>query len=91
LKSYFSPETGRLNYPISTVTAFIHRGVVMIQEQCKHLIARTMSNGERTLKCRLGVNEQVPFACPEGCVFFEPKTTSSAGWQVGSPKPGNRN
>jgi len=62
----------------------------MIQEQCKHLIVRTVSNGERTLKCKLDVNEHMPFACPEGCVFFEPKTTSSAGWQVRRPKPDSR-
>ena len=58
----------------------------MIQEQCRHLIIRTVSNDEKTLKCRLGVNEQFPFACPEGCVFFESKKTSSAGWHVGPKK-----
>ena len=59
----------------------------MILEECKYLIVRTMVNGERTLKCKLGVNQEMPFACPEGCVFFEKKNISNAGWQVGLRKP----
>ena len=59
----------------------------MINEECKYLISRTMANNERILKCKLDANQDVPFACPEGCVFFERKTTSSAGWQVGFKRP----
>jgi hypothetical protein len=30
----------------------------------------------------LGVNEEMPFACPEGCLFFEPRAVSDTGWQI---------
>ena len=53
-----------------------------VQDGCRHYIRQTVASGERTERCRLGVNEQLPFACPEGCVFYEPRRTSSAGWQV---------
>ena len=32
-------------------------------------------------RCKLGVNQEAPFACPEDCLFFEPRQISSAGWQ----------
>ena len=54
-----------------------------VQEDCRHYIRQTVvASRERIERCRLGVNEQLPFACPEGCVFYEPRRTSSAGWQV---------
>lgn len=31
-------------------------------------------------RCRLGVNEEVPFACPEDCLFFEPRSITDTGW-----------
>jgi hypothetical protein len=31
-------------------------------------------------RCRVDANEKVPFACPEGCLFFEPRAVSDAGW-----------
>ena len=31
-------------------------------------------------RCRLGANEEVPFACPEDCVFFEPRAITDTGW-----------
>jgi hypothetical protein len=38
--------------------------------------------GDETLqRCRVDANEETPFACPEGCLFFEPRQISSAGWQ----------
>mgnify|MGYP003349453889 CR=1 FL=1 len=27
-------------------------------------------------------NEPLPFACPEGCLFYEPRGINQAGWQV---------
>jgi len=30
----------------------------------------------------MDANEPLPFACPDGCVFYEPRKVSSAGWQV---------
>jgi hypothetical protein len=43
---------------------------------------QTTAAGEKLQRCKLGANEQLPFACPEGCVFYEPRRVSSAGWQV---------
>jgi hypothetical protein len=32
-------------------------------------------------RCRLGAAEEMPFACPEHCLFFEPRSITDAGWQ----------
>jgi hypothetical protein len=37
---------------------------------------------ERVERCRVGASESLPFACPEGCLFYERRTTSSAGWML---------
>jgi hypothetical protein len=61
-----------------------------VREDCRHYIMQTVRSQERIERCRLGVNESLPFACPEGCVFFEARKTSSAGWSVRPPdeRPG---
>jgi hypothetical protein len=34
----------------------------------------------------VGANETAPFACPEGCLFFEPRSITDAGWhRFGEP------
>jgi len=43
---------------------------------------QTVGRGERVERCRLDANEAVPFGCPDGCLFFEARSTSSAGWQI---------
>lgn len=43
---------------------------------------QTTRAGERVERCKLQANEPLPFACPDGCVFFERRRVSSAGWQV---------
>jgi hypothetical protein len=43
---------------------------------------QTTASGEKVERCKLGANQQLPFACPDGCVFFEARKVSSAGWQV---------
>jgi hypothetical protein len=53
-----------------------------VREDCRHYVMQTVHGGERVEACKLGVNDQVPFACPEGCVFYEKRSTSSAGWRV---------
>jgi hypothetical protein len=53
-----------------------------VREDCRHYVMQTVRGGERVEVCKLGVNDQVPFACPEGCVFYEKRSTSSAGWSV---------
>ncbi len=35
----------------------------------------------------MGANEQLPFACPEGCLFYEPRNVSDAGWTI-APQEG---
>jgi hypothetical protein len=37
-------------------------------------------------RCRVDANEKLPFACPEGCLFFEPRAVSDAGWHQAPPK-----
>ncbi|MGH9071570.1 MAG: hypothetical protein ACRDX8_10510 [Acidimicrobiales bacterium] len=35
---------------------------------------------ERVERCRIEANQSLPFACPEGCLFYEPRGVSNAGW-----------
>jgi hypothetical protein len=53
-----------------------------VAEDCRHYVMQTVRGTERLERCKLGANEPVPFACPEGCVFYEKRSTSSAGWSV---------
>ncbi len=52
-----------------------------VRTDCRHYSSRTTTGGDVLQRCKLGVNEEMPFACPEGCVFFEPRPISGAGWQ----------
>jgi hypothetical protein len=54
-----------------------------VKDDCRHYVMRTVRNGELLERCSLGASETIPFGCPEGCLFYEPRNTSSAGWQVG--------
>lgn len=56
-----------------------------VREDCRHYVRRTTATGEKLEQCRLDANEQDPFACPEGCLFFEGRSISSTGWQIESP------
>jgi hypothetical protein len=38
-------------------------------------------------RCRLGAGEEAPFACPEGCLFFEARSISDAGWRHFDEQP----
>ncbi len=42
-------------------------------EDCRHYIMQTTASEEKLERCRMGANEQLPFACPEGCLFYEPR------------------
>jgi hypothetical protein len=53
-----------------------------VRDDCRHYVMQTVRGGERIERCRVGANSQMPFSCPEGCLFFEPRRTSSAGWSV---------
>ncbi len=50
---------------------------------CQHYSARTYPSGEKIERCRLEVAETMPFACPDDCIFFEPRPPMSAGWVQG--------
>jgi hypothetical protein len=45
-----------------------------------------MPAGDLVQRCRLGVNEEAPFACPEDCLFFEPRHLSDTGWERDDPR-----
>ena len=53
-----------------------------VRDDCRHYVMQTVASGDRVERCRLGANEAVPFACPDGCVFYEARSTSTAGWQI---------
>jgi hypothetical protein len=53
-----------------------------VRVDCRHYVMQTVRRDERLERCRLGAAEHLPFACPEGCLFFERRSTSSTGWQV---------
>ncbi|MGA3354385.1 MAG: hypothetical protein ABSD85_14555 [Acidimicrobiales bacterium] len=53
-----------------------------VKQDCRHYVMQTVRVGERTERCRLGAAETVPFACAEGCVFYEARKTATSGWQV---------
>lgn len=65
-------------------------GAMAVNGDCRHYVMQTVRNGERLERCRLGANVAAPFGCPEGCLFFEGRSTSSAGWQVSEPRPNER-
>lgn len=53
-----------------------------VDSDCRHYVMQTVRNGDRIERCRLNANIATPFACPDGCLFREPRSTSRAGWQV---------
>lgn len=56
-----------------------------IREDCRHYLHRSTPAGEALRRCRLSVNEEDPFGCPDGCVFFEDRVVPQAGWTVSPP------
>jgi hypothetical protein len=57
-----------------------------VNEECRHYVRRSASALEKIEQCRLTANEVDPFACPEGCIFFEKRAISDAGWRVERPR-----
>ena len=57
-----------------------------VNEDCRHYVMRTTPRGERLERCKVDANQPLPFACPEGCVFYEARKVSSAGWHVAQPR-----
>jgi hypothetical protein len=58
-----------------------------VRDDCRHYLARTTSGGDVLQRCRLGAAEEHPFACPDGCLFFEERVLSTAGWAKGADQP----
>jgi hypothetical protein len=53
-----------------------------VRSDCKHYSIRTLPTGDQVERCRIDMATQVPFACPDDCLFYEKRSISSAGWQV---------
>lgn len=61
-----------------------------VRNDCRHYVQRTASQLEVVERCRLDVSELDPFACPEGCLFFEPRKVADQGWTIDpSRRPGD--
>lgn len=58
-----------------------------IREDCRHYLQRTTAGGDVMRRCRLDAAEGPPFACPEGCLFFERRVLSTAGWASEASQP----
>jgi hypothetical protein len=52
-----------------------------VREDCRHYSLRTTATGDAIQRCRLGAAEEMPFACPEDCLFFEPRAITDTGWE----------
>lgn len=63
-----------------------------MRRDCRHYSTRTVGRGtvgeETVQRCRVGASLDMPFACPPGCLFFEPRSITDAGWQRFGPEPG---
>jgi hypothetical protein len=55
-----------------------------VNADCRHYVMQTTARDEKLERCRVSANQQIPFACPDGCVFYEPRSVSGAGWTVRS-------
>lgn len=58
-----------------------------VNMDCRHYVMQSTRAGEKIERCKLGANDPFPFACPEGCLFFEARRVSSAGWQMPRTDP----
>jgi hypothetical protein len=51
-----------------------------VRTDCRHYSSRTVPNGDLVQRCRLEMAATAPFACPDDCLFVEPRAISEAGW-----------
>ncbi|MCC5950528.1 MAG: hypothetical protein JJU45_00380 [Acidimicrobiia bacterium] len=62
-----------------------------VRKDCRHYSTRSTPGGDVVQRCRLGANTEMPFACPDDCLFFEPRSLSNAGWErFDEPDDGDR-
>jgi hypothetical protein len=52
-----------------------------VRKDCRHYSTRSTGGGDIVQRCRVDAADQAPFACPEGCLFFEARSVSNAGWE----------
>jgi len=67
----------------------VRRWFMAVSDDCRHYVMQTVRATERVERCQLGANDQFPFACPDGCVFYEKRSTSSAGWRISRERDEN--
>ena len=53
-----------------------------VNDDCRHYVMQTTRHPGEDRALHAEANEPLPFACPDGCVFYEPRNVSSAGWQI---------
>lgn len=59
-----------------------------VRQDCRHYSTRTTAAGDIVQRCRVDAADDMPFACPEGCLFFETRSITDAGWQrFDNPEP----
>ncbi len=58
-----------------------------VRQDCRHYLARSTRAGDVVQRCRLGANAEDPFTCPDGCLFFEGRSLSGAGWTQAPSQP----
>ena len=58
-----------------------------MRQDCRHYLQRTTAGGETMRRCRVDAADGPPFACPEGCLFFEPRKLSTVGWAGEAAEP----
>ncbi|MGH9058488.1 MAG: hypothetical protein ACRDZY_03080 [Acidimicrobiales bacterium] len=51
-----------------------------VRTDCRHYLGRSTPSGDVMQRCRVAANTEDPFACPDGCLFFEDRAVSGAGW-----------
>lgn len=51
-----------------------------VRLDCRHLVRRSTAAGDALHRCRLAATVGDPPACPEGCLFFEPRRVDDSGW-----------
>jgi hypothetical protein len=66
-----------------------HHGGMGVRQDCRHYLQRSTSGGDVSRRCRVGANQEAPFACPDDCLFFEARSLSSAGWVSASQPMSN--
>jgi hypothetical protein len=61
-----------------------------VRDDCRHYSTRTVAGGDVVQRCRVEANDTAPFACPEGCLFFEPRSIQDPSWiRIQRPESGS--